>query len=224
MENWIGINRPHKKSFSEYVSDQAHPVPYEDGIQFNRSRTYMDADQRFAERRPDVLTFKTDTLTEDVTLGGNIIADLFTGISTTDADFVVKVIDVFPENEGYNDVDIYAEQDAPNIYPMGGYEMLVRAEIFRGRYRNGYENPTAFTPNKIEEVKFELPSIAHCFKKGHRIMVQIQSSWFPLADRNPQQFIDIYHCSEKDFIKSDIKIYHDAEHASKIILPVLNSQ
>ena len=213
-----------QNNFSEYISDPNNPVPYEDGIQFNRSRTYMDADQRFAERRPDVLTFKTDTLTNDVTLTGNVIADLLTGISTTDADFVVKIIDVFPENAGYNDVDIYADEDAPNIYPMGGYEMMVRAEIFRGRYRNSYENPTAFTPNKIEEVKFELPSIAHCFKKGHRIMVQIQSSWFPLADRNPQQFIDIYHCDEKDFIKSDIKIYHDAEHASKIILPVLNNQ
>jgi putative CocE/NonD family hydrolase len=218
-------NKPtSQKSFSEYISDPNKPVPYEGGIQFNRSRTYMDADQRFAERRPDVLTFKTDTLTNDVTLTGNVIADLLTSISTTDADFVVKIIDVFPENLGYNDVDIYAEEDAPNTYPMGGYEMLVRAEIFRGRYRNSYENPSAFTPNKIEEVKFELPSIAHCFKKGHRIMVQIQSSWFPLADRNPQQFIDIYHCDEKDFIKSDIKIYHDAEHASKIILPVLNNQ
>ena len=213
-----------QKSFDEYISDPNKPVPYEDGIQFNRSRTYMDADQRFAERRPDVLTFKTDTLTEDVTLTGNVIADILTSISTTDADFVVKIIDVFPEYLGYNDVDIYAEEDAPNIYPMGGYEMLVRAEIFRGRYRNSYENPTAFTPNKIEEVKFELPSIAHTFKKGHRIMVQIQSSWFPLADRNPQQFIDIYHCDEKDFIKSDIKIWHDAQHASKIILPVLNNQ
>jgi putative CocE/NonD family hydrolase len=213
-----------QKSFSEYISDPNKPVPYEDGIQFNRSRTYMDADQRFAERRPDVLTFKTDTLTENVTLTGNVIADLFSSISTTDADFVVKVIDVFPESAGYNDVDIYAETDPVNPYPMGGYEMLVRAEIFRGRYRNSYENPSAFMPNKIEEVKFELPSLAHCFKKGHRIMVQIQSSWFPLADRNPQQFIDIYHCDEKDFIKSDIKIYHDAEHASKIILPVLNNQ
>jgi predicted acyl esterase len=112
-------------------------------------------------------------------------------------------------------------QKQVNPYPMGGYQMLVRAEIFRGRYRTSYENPAPFTPGKIEEVKFELPSIAHSFKKGHRIMVQVQSSWFPLVDRNPQQFVDIYHCDEKDFIKSDIKIYHDAQHASKIILPVL---
>ena len=168
-----------------------------------------------------MLVFETDVLTDDVTVTGNVMADILTSISTTDADFVVKVIDVFPENLGYNDVNIYAETDPVNSYPMGGYQMLVRAEIFRGRYRNSYENPSAFTPGKIEEVKFELPSIAHRFKKGHRIMVQVQSSWFPLVDRNPQQFVDIYHCDAKDFIKANIKIYHDAQHASKIVLPVL---
>jgi len=210
-----------EKSFTEYTSDPAKPVPYEEDVHFNRSRTYMNADQRFAERRPDVLSFKTDTLTEDVTVTGSAIADLITSISTTDADFVVKLIDVFPEYEGYNDVDIYAENDPVNPYSMGGYEMLVRAEIFRGRYRKSYENPSSFTPNKIDTVKFNLPDIAHCFKKGHRIMVQIQSSWFPLVDRNPQQFIDIYHCDEKDFIKSDIAIWHDAVNASNIVLPVL---
>ena len=104
---------------------------------------------------------------------------------------------------------------------MSGYEMLVRAEIFRGRYRKSYETPSGFTPGKVEEVKFELPSIAHTFKKGHRLMVQIQSSWFPLADRNPQQLIDIYHADTKDFIKSNISIYHNSQYASKIILPVL---
>ena len=210
-----------EKSFTEYTSDPAKPVPYEADVHFNRSRTYMNADQRFAERRPDVISFKTDTLTEDVTVTGSVVADLITSISTTDADFVVKIIDVFPEYAGYNDVDIYAENDPVNPYPMGGYEMLVRAEIFRGRYRKSYENPFAFTPGKIDTVKFNLPDIAHCFKKGHRIMVQIQSSWFPLVDRNPQQFIDIYHCDEKDFIKSDIKIWHDDVNASNIVLPVL---
>ncbi|MDB5279652.1 MAG: CocE/NonD family hydrolase [Ferruginibacter sp.] len=218
----LGTTQPAAtNSFSEYISDPAKPVPYEEAVHFNRTRTYMSADQRFAARRPDVLVFKTDTLINDVTVTGNVIADIMTSISTTDADFVVKVIDVFPEYLGYNDVDIYAETDPVNPYPMGGYQMLVRAETFRGRYRTGYENPAAFTPGKIEEVKFELPSIAHSFKKGHRIMVQVQSSWFPLADRNPQQFVDIYHCDEKDFIKSNIKIYHEAHHASRIILPVL---
>ena len=188
-------------SFSEYTSDPAKPVPYEEQVHFNRTRTYMSNDQRFASRRPDVLVFQTEILNADVTVTGNVIADIMTSISTTDADFVVKLIDVFPDNLGYNDVDIYAENDPINPYPMGGYQMLVRAEIFRGRYRMSYENPTAFTPGKIAEVKFELPPIAHRFKKGHRLMVQVQSSWFPLVDRNPQQFVDIYNCDEKDFIK-----------------------
>jgi uncharacterized protein len=210
-----------QKNFSEYTSDPAHPVPYTQAVHFNRTREYMDDDQRFAERRPDVLTFKTEVLNDDITVTGNVIADLMTSISTTDADFVVKLIDVFPDTLSYNDVDIYAEKEPDLIYPMGGYEMLVHAEIFRGRYRNSYENPEAFTPGKIENVKFSVANVAHTFKRGHRIMIQIQSTWFPLADRNPQQFIDIYHCSNNDFIKSDIRIWHDANEASKIILPVL---
>jgi putative CocE/NonD family hydrolase len=152
-------------SFSEYISDPAKPVPYEEQVHFNRTRTYMSDDQRFASRRPDVLVFETDTLTDDVTVTGNVIADIMTSISTSDADFVVKVIDVLPDYLSYNNVDIYAEKDPVNPYPMGGYQMLVRAEIFRGRYRKSYENPSAFTPGKIAEVKFELPSIAHSFKK-----------------------------------------------------------
>ena len=208
-----------ENSFSDYVSDPAKPVPYEENVHFWRTRNYMSNDQRFAARRPDVLVFETDTLTEDITVTGSVIADLATSISTTDADFVVKIIDVFPDNFNYKEDrnDKSAKQ-----YPMGGYEMLVRAEIFRGRYRNSFQKPVAFTPGKIEEVKFELPAIAHKFKKGHRLMVQIQSSWFPLVDRNPQQFVDIYHCNDDDFIKSTIKVYHDSKNASKIILPVLN--
>ncbi len=209
------------KGFSGYTSDPAHPVPYTEDVHFNRTRNYMTDDQRFASRRPDVLTFETAILNEDITVTGNVIADIMTSISTTDADFVVKIIDVFPDSLSYNKFDIYAEKDPDQIYPMGGYQMLVRAEIFRGRFRKSYESPSAFTPGNVEEVKFELPSIAHSFKKGHRLMVQIQSSWFPLVDRNPQQFIDIYHCDDKDFIKSDIKVYHNTQFASKIILPVL---
>jgi len=206
-----------QNSFSEYVSDPAKPVPYTEDVHFNRSREYMTDDQRFADRRPDVLSFKTGILQSDVTVTGNILADLSVSISTTDADFVVKVIDVFPDNLSYNNVDIYADEDPTKAYPMGGYEMLVHGEIFRGRYRNSYENPQAFVPNKIEKVKFKVGDIAHTFKKGHRIMIQIQSSWFPLADRNPQKFIDIYHANDSDFQKATIRVYHD----SKIILPIL---
>ena len=208
-------------SFSEYISDPAKPVPYEEFVHFNRTRTYMTDDQRFAARRTDVLVFQTDTLTDAVTLTGNVIADLLVSTSTTDADFVVKVIDVYPDNLSYNNVDIYAEKDPVNPYPMGGYEMLVRAEIMRGKFRNSFSKPEPFVPGKVTEVKWELPDMAHTFLKGHRIMVQIQSSWFPLADRNPQKFMDIYTANDNDFQKANIHIYHDAEHQSKIILPVL---
>jgi len=207
--------------YSDYISDPAKPVPYEGYVHFNRTKEYMLNDQRFAARRPDVLVFQTDTLTRDITVAGNVIADILVGISTTDADFIVKIIDVFPESSGHNNVNIYAESSLGKKYPMGGYQMLVRGEVFRGRYRNSFEKPEAFVPGKIEKVKFELPPLAHCFKKGHRIMVQVQSSWFPLVDRNPQQFVDIYHCDESAFVKSRIQIYHNAKNASRIILPVL---
>jgi putative CocE/NonD family hydrolase len=200
-----------------YISDPAKPVPYSEAVHFNRTRNYMDDDQRFAARRTDVLAYQTDTLTKDVTLAGPVIADLMVSLSGTDADFVVKLIDVFPDNAGYNDIDIYAETDAKVPYPMGGYQMPVRAEIMRGRYRDSYSNPTAFVPGKATEVKYTMPDVAHTFKKGHRIMIQVQSSWFPLVDRNPQQFVDIYHAKLSDFVKETINVYHDQ---SKIILPV----
>lgn len=205
-------------SFDSYVSDPSKPVPYTEDVHFNRTRNYMTDDQRFASRRPDVLVYETGALDKDITLGGPVVADLLVGISNTDADFVVKLIDIFPDSAGYNDVDIYAETDAPSKVPMGGYQMLVRAEIMRGRYRNSYSAPEAFVPNKPTQVKYTLPDVAHTFKKGHKIMVQIQSSWFPLVDRNPQQFIDIYHAKDEDFLKETINIYHNQ---SKIILPVL---
>ncbi len=207
-----------KKSFSEYVSDPAHPVPYTEDVHQNRTIAYMTDDQRFASRRPDVLTFQTDTLTEDLTLAGPVIADLLVSITGTDADFVVKVIDVFPDGFRY-------PAEPPQLgrvaYPMGGYQMLVRGEIFRGKYRNSFEKPVAFTPNKTEKVRFELPDVAHTFKKGHRLMIQVQSSWFPLADRNPQKFVNIYQADITDFQKATIRLHHDATNSSSILLPVL---
>jgi putative CocE/NonD family hydrolase len=207
-----------KPTFDTYISDPAKPVPYTQDVQFNRTRNYMTDDQRFASRRTDVLSFETDTLSNDITLGGPVVADLLVSLSNTDADFVVKLIDVFPNSAGYNDIDIYAENDPAVKYPMGGYQMLVRAEIMRGRYRNSYSNPEPFVAGKPTQVKYTLPDVAHTFKKGHRLMVQIQSSWFPLVDRNPQQFIDIYHAKDEDFLKETINVYHDQ---SKLILPVL---
>jgi putative CocE/NonD family hydrolase len=203
-------------SYEEYVSDPAKPVPYTGDVHFRRTREYMTDDQRFAARRPDVLVYKTDILTEDLTLAGPVVADLMVSLSTTDADFIVKIIDVFPDDFQYPNNNGYVTNDG--IYIMNGYQMLVRGEVMRGRFRNSFEKPEAFTPNKPTQVKYTLPDIAHTFKKGHRLMIQIQSTWFPLVDRNPQQFVDIYHCKDEDFIKSTIRIYNNQ---SKIILPVM---
>ncbi len=198
----------------EYVSDPAKPVPYTSEITNNRGTTYMIEDQRFAAMRPDVLTYQTDVLTEDVTLAGPMVADLFVSITGTDADFVVKLIDVYPDN-------------APNNSPagaqvkMGGFQMLVRGEVMRGKYRNSFSKPEAFKPNQPTEVKFNLQDINHTFKAGHRLMVQVQSSWFPLVDRNPQKFVDIYHAVESDFQKATHRIFHSGKLSSHLKVGVL---
>ena len=179
----------------------------------------MTDDQRFASRRPDVLTYETNLLTEDLTLAGPVVANLFAAITTTDADFVVKLIDVFPDDFAYNN-----KTDGTGngkSYPMGGYQMLVRGEIMRGRYRNSFRFPEAFVPGMVTEVACKLPDVAHVFKKGHRMMVQIQSSWFPLADRNPQQFVNIYEAGTDDFVRSTVRIYSGGRYPSHITLPVL---
>ena len=211
-----------KESFSAYTSDPAHPVPYTEDVHHGRTREYMTDDQRFAARRPDVLTFQTDVLTEDITLAGVVTANLKVSISGTDADFVVKIIDVFPDDFIYPGDKPQAGRTAGGSYPMGGYQMMVRGEIMRGKYRNSFETPTPFKPGKVETVRFDLPDVAHTFKKGHRLMIQIQSSWFPLADRNPQQFMNIYEVNETDFKKAVIRIFHDAKNPSSIVLPVMN--
>ena len=208
-------------AFSQYTSDPAKPVPYTEDVHLSRTREYMTDDQRFAARRPDVLVFETDVLVADVTLAGPIDANLFTAISTTDADFVVKVIDVFPDTFRYIDYAPQPNRSIGGSYPMGGYQMLVRGEVMRGKFRKSFENPSPFVPNKVEEVSFYLPDVAHTFKKGHRIMVQIQSSWFPLVDRNPQKFVNIYEASASDFQKADIKIYHNSQYPSNIRVSVL---
>jgi uncharacterized protein len=197
---------------TSYVSDPAKPVPYIQNINSNRTVEYMTDDQRFAAMRPDVIVFQTDTLTEDITVAGPLVADLRVSLTGTDADFVVKLIDVFPDYFKYSENDKYV---------MNGYQMLVRGEVFRGRFRKSFEKPEAFVPGQVTQVKYELPDVAHTFKKGHRIMVQVQSSWFPLVDRNPQKFVDIYHAKDSDFQKATIKLYHNASRPSSIALPVL---
>ena len=201
-------------SFSEYVSDPNHPVPYQNGVHAKRTREYMIDDQRFAARRPDVKTYQTDVLTEDITLTGPVLANLVVATTGTDADYVVKLIDVYPENEP-------DPVPNPKNLMMGGYQMLVRGEIMRGKYRNSFENPEPFTPNAITKVNYPLPDVAHTFKKGHRIMIQIQNSWFPLADRNPQKFMDIYQAQPSDFQKATQRIYHDSQNSSSLTLQIL---
>ncbi len=201
--------------FSEYISDPKKPVPYTNGIYRRRNNEYMVEDQRFAASRPDVIMFETDSLSNDIMLAGRITADLFVSTTGTDADFIVKVIDVLPENE-------ITPQGAPRGTSMADFERLVRAEVMRGKFRNSYEKPEPFIPNKISEVKFELNDVMHTFKKGHKIMVQVQSSWFPLVDINPQKFMRIPDANENDFQKAIIRVYHDGIYSSKIVLPVLH--
>lgn len=211
-----------KNASSHYTSEPSKPVPYTEDVHTNRTREYMSDDQRFASRRPDVLVFETDILTENLSLAGSVIADLKVKLSTSDADFVVKIIDVFPENFSYD--SSVCCKGVKNEVEMAGYQMLVRGEIMRGKFRNSFEKPEPFDVNKIETVKFTLPDVAHTFLKGHKLMIQIQSTWFPLFDRNPQQFTDIYHCTDKDFIPSNIQVYHQADAASSISLPILKNE
>ena len=211
-------------SFSEYVSDPAKPVPYTEDVHFSRTINYMTDDQRFAARRPDVAVFESEVLDNDITLAGPVVASLIASTSTTDADFIVKVIDVFPDDFKYEEDAATEHRRVPSsTYPMGGYQMLVRGEIMRGKFRNSFEKPEAFVPNQPAAVKFTMPDVAHTFLKGHRIMIQVQSSWFPLTDRNPQQFMDIYKATDKDFKKATIRIYHDATHPSSVVLPVVSA-
>lgn len=205
-------------SFSKYTSDPSKPVPYTEGVHLKRTREYMIDDQRFAARRPDVLVYEME-ITKDLTLAGPVVADLKVKLNTTDADFVVKIIDVFPDNFSY-DTSVCCK-GVKNEVEMAGYQMLVRGEIMRGKFRNSFEKPEAFDPNKIETVKFTLPDVSHTFLKGHKLMIQVQSSWFPIFDRNPQQFLDIYKCSDKDFIPCEIQVFHQSGAASSIILPIL---
>ncbi|MBT33232.1 MAG: X-Pro dipeptidyl-peptidase [Thalassobius sp.] len=203
-----------KPSFDEYVSDPNKPVPYTSEIRIIRGSDFMYEDQRFAARRPDVLVYESDVLTEDVVISGNVFADLFVSTTGTDADFVVKLIDVYPD-------------DAPNNSPinpdtkMGGFQLLIRGEVMRAKFRNEFTKTEPMVPNKIEHVQFDMQDAAHRFKKGHKIMVQVQSSWFPLVDRNPQKYVNIYQASESDFQKATHKVYTSGEVPSSVVVRVV---
>lgn len=199
--------------FDEYTSNPSSPVPYTSGTYGQRNNEYMVEDQRFAGKRPDVLVYKTEPLSKNTTVAGSIMADLFVGSSSSDADFIVKVIDVLPGPKG-------KEAQDPEGNSLVGFERLVRAEVMRGKFRNSYEKPEPMVPGQVSEVKIHLNDMLHTFKKGHRIMVQVQSSWFPLVDMNPQKFMGIPDAEQKDFQSATMKVYHDKKNQSKIILPI----
>jgi putative CocE/NonD family hydrolase len=182
----------------------------------------MDDDQRFATTRGDVLVYQTAPLTADVTVVGPIKPRLKIASTGTDADFVVKLIDVFPEDYKSPDEEKEGKRvtGAEPIF-LEGYQMLVRGEPFRAKFRNSWEHPEALTPGKITDVDFSMQDINHTFRKGHRIMVQIQSSWFPLVDRNPQVFMDTYKAKPEDFRIATQTIFHQADAPSGIELLVM---
>lgn len=196
--------------FDEFPSDPAKPVPFIENVARGMTREYMTDDQRFAARRPDVLVYQTPPLEEDITLAGPVIADLVVSTSQSDADWVVKLIDVFPP-------DAPNHEFTPSHSSAGNYHMMVRSEAFRGRFRNSYSKPEPFTPNEPTRVAVPLQDILHTFKKGHRIQVQIQSTWFPLIDRNPQKYVDnIFLAKESDFTPAIHRVYRAPDAPSRL--------
>ncbi|MBA4293994.1 X-Pro dipeptidyl-peptidase [bacterium] len=204
--NKLTVNQAPQSGTATYVSNPASPVPYQGGTLLRRTREYMLADQTFASQRPDVLTFTTEPLTEDFTVAGNVDAVINAQISGTDCDFVAKLIDVFPATHPAN----------PN------FQMLVRGEVMRAKFRNSFQNPQPMDPTKVERVPFTLPDTCHTFKKGHRIMIQVQSSWFPLVDRNPHKFMNIFTAIDSDFQSANIKITMGGPNPSRLIVDKLN--
>jgi putative CocE/NonD family hydrolase len=182
----------------------------------------MTEDQRFAATRPDVLVYQTETLAEDLTVAGSIKPELFVSSSGTDSDFIVKLIDVFPDDYKYPEGAKPPDNSPGNILSPGGYQMLLRGEPMPARFRNSFEKPEPLRPNVATKISFVMPGITHTFKKGHRIMVQIQSTWFPLVARSPQKFMANYKLgTDADFQKATERVYHSAQYPSRIILPVL---
>jgi len=200
--------------FDEFVSDPAKPVPYTLEVTTDYPRSYPVHDQRFAASRPDVLVYEMDPLEEDVTVAGPIEVTLHVSTTGTDADWIVKLIDVYTG-------------DAPDPEPnpahvrMSGYQQLVRGDVFRGKFRNSFEKPEPFKPNEVAKIHFKMNDVLHTFRRGHRIMVQVQSTWFPLVDRNPQTFVDIPNAKAEDYKKATHRVYHSASAASELTVLIL---
>ena len=216
-------------AYDEYVSDPNKPVPFVNYVAQDVPQEYMVSDQRFAASRTDVLTYETAVLQQDVTIVGPVSPRLFVSTTGTDSDWDVKLIDVYPTDYPQSKLDEpqQEERGKPQTdvglpsFTMGGYQQLVRGEPFRGKFRHSFEKPEAFTPGKVEEVAFAMQDVNHTFRRGHRIMVQVQSSWFPLTDRNPQTFLNIPDAKPSDFVKATQRLYHGAGQASGIEVHVL---
>jgi putative CocE/NonD family hydrolase len=201
--------------FDAYVSDPAHPVPYRHRpIQATYGpgstwRTWLVEDQRFVDDRADVLSWESDVLTHDLTFAGEVVAHLFAATSGSDVDWIVKLIDVYPESH-------------PENWELAGYQLMVSNEVFRGRYRDGFETPTAVPPDSVLDYAFSLHTQDYTFRAGHRIMIQVQSSWFPIIDRNPQKFVpNIFQASDADFQPARIRVYRDPSRPSHVTVPVV---
>jgi putative CocE/NonD family hydrolase len=211
----LSENAPKKgDGFDEYISDPKKPVPYTQEITTRFGNDWMVEDQRFASTRPDVIVYESEPLTEDLTIAGAININLIASTSGTDADFIVKVIDVYPND---------AKDPLPNPQniKMGGYQMLLRGDPIRAKFRNSLEKPEPMVPNQPTALKYNLTDAYHTFKKGHKIMVQVQSTWFPMIDLNPGKFVDMFNdVKESDFQKINQKIYHDDERKSSITFGV----
>lgn len=217
----LSFDRPKTSGHDEYVSDPMHPVPYTQKITKNYPREFMTEDQRFAATRPDVLVYKTAPLDADMTIAGDIDPSLFVSSTGTDSDFVVKLIDVFPDDFDYPEGAKPPANYFSSVFEPGGYQMLLRGEPMPARFRNGFEKGVPLTANEVTPLKFTMPGVMHTFKKGHRIMVQIQSTWFPLVARNPQQFVVNQAVATKaDFRKVTNRVYYGGRDASAIILQV----
>jgi len=199
-----------ENALDEYLADPNRPVPYVSYVHMGMSGSYMTSDQRHAATRPDVLTYESEILKEDVTVAGTISPELFVSTTGTDADFVVKLIDVYPGDL----------EDAGGV-KYGGYQQLVRGEPFRAKFRHSFKKPEALTPGKRERIAFQMPAIQHTFRKGHRIMVHVQSSWFPLIDRNPQKFVNIPDAKASDFQKATHRVFRSKGAASSVAISTL---
>jgi putative CocE/NonD family hydrolase len=217
------------QAFDEYISDPGKPVPFVAYAAQDAPQEYMLSDQRFASSRTDVLSYQSAVLQQDVTIAGPVAPRLFVSTSGTDSDFDVKLIDVypsdFPANKSDDEEDDQSRPHRTDVETpesaMGGYEQLVRGEPFRGKFRHSFEKPEPFTPGRVEEIDFSMPDVNHTFRRGHRIMVQVQSSWFPLTDRNPQTFVRIPEAKASDFVKATERVYHGQGQASGVEVQVL---